>query len=91
MLDVCPEAYSCGARGPIWTDEVIPMEVGKMSTINSYDQFGSYCKWSTQQLNVMRCSLDTDYDIIYKYTGYIDGNNNQWYDSGCQAAFCGMN
>ena len=62
------------------------MVVGEVYTITAY----LACDKSvTLKLDVMRYSLNTDYDIIYKYTGCLNGGV-VWYDS-CQAAFCGMN
>ena len=88
MLNVCAPNFSCGTSYPIWTDAVIPMVVGQVSTVDAY----AYCdKRVNYQLNVMRCSLNTDYDIIYKYTGYYNGRGNTWWDSSCNHAFCGMN
>ena len=88
MFNVCPPFKSCGTYAALWTDAVIPMVAGEVSTINAHT---SCDKSWTFQLNVMRCSLNTDYDIIYKYTGYRNGALT-WFDSTvCQGAFCGMN
>ena len=86
MLNVCPLLRSCGTYAPLWSDAVIPMLVGEVSNITAYTSCDKRYKY---QLNVMRCSMNTDYDIIYKYTGYVHGRVT-WYGS-CLRAFCGMN
>ena len=92
MLNTCLPRLSCGARLPIWTDEDAPDEVLSPATVNVYASSyrhgypQSECKnftFNTYQVQVMRCSLDTDYDLIYRYIG-------DYYDE-CARAFCGMN
>ena len=60
----------------------MPTEVGKISTINVYGVYANSCRALTKPLRVMRCSLSTEYDLVYKYGG-------QKTDS-CSEAFCGM-
>ena len=86
MLDRCVVRNSCGAAAPKWSNAVIPMVLGKVFTVDAYT---GYDKRLTYKLDVMRCSLNTDFDIIYKYTGYLNGGF-VWFNS-CQGAFCGMN
>ena len=83
MLNVCPKRKSCGTYSPIWTDAVVPDTVGEVFTIDVYRVGVDDCKWLTLKVQVMRCTSDTDYDVIYRYVGrYIDY---------CATAFCGMN
>ena len=81
MLNTCPKDNSCGASLPMWTDEAMPVEIGKESLIYAYE-VAILCKIQARAILVMRCSLDTDHDYIYKYQGeYVDT---------CSSAFCGM-
>ena len=97
MLDRCPEKYSCGTEIPIWTDEKMPQVVGVETIVNAYGVeevkesgflglFGSritrYCKQYPMKLKVMRCSLDTPHDFIYKPGVYVK--------NPCAEGFCGM-
>ena len=88
MLNTCPPEKSCGTWYPIWTDEEAPEDVLSPAAINVYASYyqpggvSSWCKYNTHLVEVMRCSLDTDYDLIYRYIG--------GYISSCDAAFCGM-
>ena len=77
--------YSCGTAAPKWSNAAIPMVVGKVFTVDAYTGCD---KRLTYKLNVTRCSLNTDDDIIYRYTGYLNGTI-VWFNS-CQGAFCGM-
>ena len=89
MLNTCPPSYSCGAIAPIWTDKEAPDDVLLPATITVYlsvyepGEPSDYCKLLTSQVQVMRCSLDSDYDLIYRYIGD--------YEPTCSLAFCGMN
>ena len=86
MLNTCPPMYSCGTIYPMWTDEEMPEDVLSAATINAsayaIGDPSSNCKHFTFQVEVMRCSLDTDYDLIYRYI--------RDYRSECLGAFCGM-
>ena len=88
MLNICPLYISCGTAWPLWTDEEVPEDVLLLATINVYASYyktgdPSYkCKTVTYQAEVIRCSLDTDYDLIYRYIGNYVGT--------CNMAFCGM-
>ena len=83
MADTCPQPNSCGTRYPIWSDEEPPEEILTISTINAYTVSSGDCKSSTLAVEVMRCSLDTDDDIIYRFTG-------SYLHSSCEYAFCGV-
>ena len=89
MLNTCPPQYSCGSRVAIWTDEEVPEDVLSAASITVYGStYISHstpadCLHFTYQVKVMRCSLDTDYDLIYRYIGV--------YHTSCEGAFCGMN
>ena len=83
MLDTCPPIESCGAYHPIWTDEKAPADVLSTATIDTYGVGPNDCKKFAHEVQVMRCSLDTEYDLIYRYIGE--------YFPTCGRAFCGMN
>ena len=83
MLNTCPPVLSCGTYHPIWTDEEAPADVFCIATINTYAVDPNECKKFTHEVQVMRCSLDTEYDLIYRFIGE--------YRSSCARAFCGMN
>lgn len=82
MLNTCPKYQSCGARWPLWTDEPMPTVVGVRSKIIVYGSSETNCRRKTYTVEVMRCSWDTDHDLIYKQ---ITNSG-----AGCQTAFCGM-
>ena len=83
LLNTCPTYESCGTTDPVWADEVMPEEVGKPLLIYAYQVRFNLCQGRTLPLLVMRCSLDTDYDYIYKYPG-------EYVTKTCAIAFCGM-
>ena len=84
MLNFCPPMRSCGTYFPMWTDEEAPAEVLSLATISAYGRYYDVdCKHYIFDVQVMRCSLDTDYDLIYRLNGD--------YMSACGFAFCGMN
>ena len=95
LLDTCPPLYSCGALVPYWSDDVPPTEVGVPSTITAYLSFApsASCKYNPRKYNrklqVIRCSLSTPHDLIYKYIP--SGVGDDVYISKCSMAFCGMN
>ena len=89
MLNTCPPEYSCGVASPIWTDEDAPEDVLSPATITAYVSAyepgytaPSDCMYNSLQVQVMRCSLDTEYDLVYRYIGR--------YFSLCYIGFCGM-
>ena len=86
MLNKCPRGYSCGTSLPVWTDEPMPTIIGIPTIITAYGSaslnYITKCKIFTTQVEVMRCSLTTDHDLIYRYRGiHVDS---------CSTAFCGM-
>ena len=84
MLNSCPQPFSCGTMFSMWTDEPMPEEVGQQTLTYAYDVHADYCKYRATAIFVIRCSLNTDHDYIYKYHGgYINDT--------CSSAFCGMN
>ena len=83
MLNTCPPVKSCGTYNGIWTDEETPANVLSIATINAYGAGNGNCKKYPYKVQVMRCSLDTEYDLIYRYDGE--------YKDTCFRAFCGMN
>ena len=89
MLNTCPPTYSCGTGYPLWTDEEAPDDKLSPATIDVYGSNykpgdpPSHCNLDTYHVEVMKCSLDTDYDLIYRY---IDRDFIV-----CAGAFCGMN
>ena len=93
MLNKCPKNHSCGANLPYWTDAAMPSDVGVPTNITVYgswsDDYSSNCKLHTAQVEVMRCSMSTDHDFIYRYTG-VNSRYNTAYPSTCYLAFCGV-
>ena len=83
MLDSCPPGNSCGTYYAIWTDEEAPADIMSLATITAYGAKGGECSTLTLDVQVMRCSLDMEYDLIYRYIGE--------YRPTCGRAFCGMN
>ena len=83
MLNSCPKFESCGTWLPYWTDDPMPQDVGVVSDIQAYGVYKGICDLLTAKVKVMRCSWDTDYDLIYKYVG-------SYMNLGCTRAFCGM-
>ena len=83
ILNTCPKDHSCGTHSPVWTNASMPVEVGKLSFIYAYRVLGGDCTFRELPLEVIRCSMDTDCDYIYRYSAdYITGT--------CSIAFCGM-
>jgi len=83
MLNSCPEPKSCGTYAPLWTDGIMPTTVGVKTNINAYAVGSSGCKVETWPLEVLKCSNDTSYDLIYRVLNP--------YNRLCKGAFCGMN
>ena len=88
MLNRCPPIMSCGTETAYWTNDMMPTAIGIPSHINVYGSVdlgtGELCKSYIVPAEVVRCSLDTDFDLVYKISNYTyDGK-------GCSAAFCGM-
>ena len=89
LLNTCPPLGSCGTWLPIWTDEEAAEDVLSPATMIVYASKyhsgdpSSNCKHYVYQIEVMRCSLDNDYDLIYRYIEH--------YYVPCSAAFCGTN
>ena len=87
MLNSCPRGRSCGTANPFWSDGELPKIIGVSTTVNVYlvnsDSRG--CNIWTRPLHVMRCSWNTDYDVIYKY-----GSDDRYDSSTCSVTFCGM-
>ncbi|XP_067933925.1 oncoprotein-induced transcript 3 protein-like [Watersipora subatra] len=84
MLNTCPPMFSCGAMMPYWSDEPLPTEVGVKTDMVAYESWypGHVCKFFAKAMYVMRCSHDTDYDVIYKYRSA--------HKKDCYQSFCGM-
>ncbi|XP_067934150.1 uromodulin-like [Watersipora subatra] len=84
MRDTCPPMYSCGAMMPMWTDQPPPSEVGVKKRINVYESWspGHVCKFFAKPVEVIRCSHDTEHDLVYRNYG---ARSNQ-----CYQTFCGM-
>lgn len=80
LLDRCPPAYSCGADAAIWSDSVMPIEVGVLQSAHIYMSWNKNCRSYKNSISVMRCSGMLN-DFIYRYDGSIV----------CHDAFCGMN
>ena len=85
MLNSCPPPWSCGTINPFWSDGELPKIIGVNTTVNVYLSGGGKCKYWTRPLHVIRCSWDTDYDVIYKY-----GSDDDYDSSTCSIAFCSM-
>ena len=83
MLNSCPKYRSCGAIYPLWSDDEMPDEIGKITVAYAYEVKFSNCRTWIRAMQVMRCSWNTDHDLIYKYIG-ADINDQ------CSSAFCGM-
>ena len=94
LLTTCPPLYSCGTASPYWSDDVPPTAVGVPATITAHTSFASkhHSKHKSKQYNrklqVMRCSLSTPHDFIYKYIP--SGVGRDVYRDTCWYAFCGM-
>ena len=82
MLNKCPRLRSCGSYVPHWTDEEMPKVVGVETDLKVYGAGSRNCRYFTRTVKAIRCSWDTDYDIIFKQTTNITGN--------CYYSFCGM-
>ena len=86
--------FSCGTATPYWSDDVPPTAVGVATTMTAYmsQAPGGSCKVDpptyNRNLQVMRCSLRTPDDLIYKYTPHCIDEDR--YVSICPFAFCGM-
>ena len=81
MLNFCAPVKCCGAYHLIWTDEEVPADVFSLAAINTFAVDFDESKEFTHEVQVMRCSVDTEYDLIYKHIGEYKNNN----------AFCDMN
>ena len=97
LLNTCPPEYSCGTAAPYWSDDVPPTEVGVPATITAYLSNIPFPSCRTlpalfnRKLQVIRCSLNTPHDLIYKYTPSGIGDFDFYIDnSTCRFAFCGM-
>ena len=70
---LCPLYLSCGTVRAYWTDDDAPTTIGVPATINVYlsvsDDYSTDCKYTAKLAEVMRCSLSTDHDLIYRYNG----------------------
>lgn len=82
MLNKCPKWFSCGAYGPMWTEEVVPETIGVAIESYAYVVYKHRCKDSTYKIDVMRCS-EEPHDLIYRQSRYQHAH--------CNYAFCGMN
>ena len=88
MLNSCPKFQSCGTLNPVWTDGKEPKQVGVSIRTGLYVVLrpvgNNVCRKRPHStwLEVIRCSWDTDHDLIYRLVGY--------YANNCHAAFCGM-
>ena len=81
MLNKCPRIRSCGAFKPLWTDEKMPDAIGVETDVKVYGVGRLKCKQLTLVVKAMRCSWNTDYDIIFKQTTNVKRN--------CYYSFCG--
>ena len=86
LLNTCPKYFSCGTYKPYWSDDVPPAAVGVPATITAYTVYGPHCRYNPAKLQVMRCSLNTPHDLIYKY---LSMGHHKYY-TNCRYAFCGM-
>ena len=82
MLDSCPKWRSCGTFYPLWTDEKMPTQIGVVNKIYIYGVWKDDCKWVLREMEVMRCSWDSQNDLIY--------NRLSADTKTCSEAFCGM-
>ena len=69
---------SCGTHGAIWSDEPMPIVIGKPARVKVYGAWSNGCKDFNYTISVMRCSYSM-FDLIYNYNG----------PNGCQRGFCG--
>ena len=81
MANTCPKMHSCGTINPIWSDEEPPPDALIISNMLAYLVDWNNCRSQTLALEVMRCSLESEYDLIYKYLGPYQPQN-------CASAFC---
>jgi len=81
MLNRCPPESSCGTTAGMWTDSLMPADVGVESVVEVFASYNRKCKWHVYQMAVVRCSSGNNYDFIYKYMG----------EDICKLGFCGMN
>ena len=85
MLDYCGPSTagkgSCGANYVIWSNTLMPTEIGVVQKLTTYCNVGHVCgQAEVRQRMVMRCS-DRPHDFIYKYVGV---------QQGCGCSFCSM-
>ena len=81
MLSRCPKAKSCGGEIPLWTDSIMPLWLGKVTTVDVYGVVEDNCKYLSRQVQVMRCNYFKEPIFIYKYVGN--------YALTCSETFCG--
>lgn len=83
MLNTCPETQSCGTKIPYWTNDTMPTAVGVATKVTAYGVDSSNnCHAYRLEIEVIKCSLTTDYDFIYRQPHAYFGI--------CNRAFCGM-
>ena len=85
MLDYCGPSTagkgSCGANYVIWSNTLMPTEIGVAQKLTTFCNIGDVCgQAEVRQRMVMRCS-DRPHDFIYKYVGV---------QQGCGCSFCSM-
>lgn len=87
MLSTCPPLYSCGSYQPYWTDDYMPTEIGVPTQIQVYKVRKNNCRSFPRPVMVMRCSWNTNYDLVYKdiYSSTSNGHHNP-----CSSTFCSM-
>ena len=89
MLNKCPRIHSCGSNLSYWTNDVMPKAVGIATNIYVYSSASKdgtvSCKKYSLKAQVMRCSLKTDHDFVYKFNDELEDDEDL-----CAAAFCGM-
>ena len=84
MANSCTMKKHCGGFDAYWTNATYPEAVG---TPKQIVVFGTHakargCYMHILDFLVLRCSLGTPYDIIYKFIGT--------YNNRCDDAMCGM-
>ena len=82
MLDSCPKWLSCGAAVSYWTNHTASKTIGVETTVKAYGISGTNCTTYTEEIKVIRCSWDTDFDLIYKQSKSTPFT--------CVQGFCGM-
>lgn len=79
LLNTCPPQSSCGTAFPLWSNSVMPSQIGIATDIQLYASYSGSCAEWTYKATVIKCS-DSQHDFVYRYDSP---------DRTC-SGFCGM-